>query len=61
MTMDQPVVDYGGKDKKKGSMMATKSEVQELDDLQAAWEKRRQGKRFVGQKVNLSEFVNGKI
>lgn len=59
--MDQPVVDYGGKNKKKGSMMASKSEVQELDDLQAAWEKKRQGKRFVGQKVNLNDFVNGKI
>lgn len=60
MMMDQPVIDYGT-EKKKGSMMATKSEVEELDALQAAWEAKRQGRSFVGQKVNLNDFVKGSI
>ena len=57
--MDQPMVDYSGK--KKGSMMATRSEVAELDELTAAWDKSRGGKSFVGKKVNLDEFINEKI
>ena len=57
--MDQPMVDYSGK--KKGSMMATRSEVAELDELTAAWDKAREGKTFVGKKVNLDEFINEKI
>lgn len=61
MIMDQPVIDYNGKDGKKGSMMASKSEVQELDELQAAWEAKRQGRRFVGRKVSLSDFVKRKV
>ena len=59
MVMDQPVIDYGGK--KKGSMMATRSEVAELDELTSAWENSRGGMTFVGKKVNLDEFVNEKI
>jgi len=60
MIMDQPVIDYG-KEKKRGSMMATKSEVQELDELQEAWNRKHQGKSRVGQKVSLGDFVKGKV
>ena len=42
-------------------MMANKSEIQELDDLTAAWEKKRKGKSFVGQTVDLGDFVKGNI
>ena len=61
MVSDQPVIDYNYKDRKGGSMMANKAEIQELDDLTAAWEKKRQGKRFVGQTVDLGDFVKGNI
>jgi len=60
MVMDQPMIDYG-KDKKRGSMMATKSEVQALDDLTEAWEKKRNGRTFVGRKVDLNEFLKEDI
>lgn len=43
-------------------MMASKKEVAELDALADAWEKKRQGKRFVGKEFSLDEFVkNGDI
>ncbi|MCR5533721.1 MAG: hypothetical protein K6F47_00880 [Bacteroidaceae bacterium] len=61
MVSDLPVVDYNYDSKKSSSMMANKAEIQELDDLTAAWEKKRQGKRFVGQKVDLGDFVKGNI
>ena len=60
MIADQPVIDYSG-GKKKGSMMATRSEVDALDELTEAWEQKRQGKSFVGQTVNLDEFVKGEV
>ena len=60
MVCDQPVISYG-KSKKKGSMMASKSEVAELDALQEQWEKKRNGRTFVGETVNLDEFVQGKV
>ena len=60
MVMDQPVIDYSG-GKKKGSMMATRAEVDALDELTEAWEKKRQGKRFVGQTVDLNDFLTQKI
>ena len=60
MMIDQPVISYG-KAKKKGSMMATRQEVRELDELQEAWERRRQGKTFVGGSFSLNEFMAGKI
>ena len=60
MVMDQPVIDYG-KDKKKGSMMATRAEVEALDELTEAWEKNRNGKTFVGQTFDLNEFLQQKI
>ena len=59
MAMDQPVIDYSGK--KKGSMMATRSEVAELDDLVSAWDKAREGRSFVGRKVNLDEFTKENV
>lgn len=58
--MDQPVIDYSG-GKKKGSMMATRAEVDALDELTEAWEKKRQGKTFVGQTVNLDEFLKQNV
>ena len=56
MVMDHPVINYG-KDKKPGSMIATKSEVEELNELQEAWERKHKGKSRVGQKVSLGEFL----
>lgn len=61
MVSDQPVVDYNYDKNKSGSMFANKAEIQELDDLTSAWEKKRQGKRFVGQTVDLGDFVKGNI
>ena len=61
MVADQPVIDYNYKDRKGGSMMANKAEIQELDDLTAAWENKRKGKSFVGQTVDLADFVKGNI
>ena len=61
MAMDGPVVDYGGKDKKKGSMMASRSEVESLNELTDEWKKKRNGRSFVGQKVVLNDFLNQKI
>lgn len=58
--MDQPVIDYSG-GKKKGSMMATRAEVDALDELTEAWEKKRQGKTFVGQTVNLDDFLKQNV
>lgn len=58
--MDGVVIDYGSsKDKKKGSMMATRSEVAELDELQSEWEKKHRGRSSVGKKMDLSEFMRG--
>lgn len=59
MTMDQPVIDYGGKKKKK--MMATRSEVEELDELTELWNKNREGRTFIGTKVDLNDFIANKI
>ena len=60
--MDQPVVDYGGKNKKSDkSMIGTKAEQEEMDALTEAWMKSRNGESFVGKKVNLGEFVKGNI
>lgn len=61
MVMDQPVIDYGGKDKKRGSMMASRAEVEALDELTEAWEKKRQGRSFVGKKVDLNDFLKQKV
>ncbi len=61
MVSDQPVIEYNYKERKGGSMMANKAEIQELDDLTSAWEKKRNGKSFVGQKVDLNDFVKGNI
>ena len=61
MVMDQPVIDYGGKAKKKGSMMASRAEVDALNELTEAWENKRQGRSFVGQKVSLSEFLRQEV
>jgi len=60
MVMDQPVISYG-KSKNKRSMMASRKEVDELEQLQQKWEKKRNGRTFVGQKVDLGEFLNQKI
>lgn len=60
MVMDQPVISYKD-DKKKRSMMASKSEVNELDALTEAWQKKRGGKTFVGGQFSLDEFVKNKI
>ncbi len=60
MVMDQPVISYKD-DKKKRSMMASKSEVNELDALTEAWQKKRGGKTFVGEQFSLDEFVKNKI
>ena len=58
MVMDGPVIDYNTKpERKKGSMMASKREVDELDALQAAWEAKRKGKSFVGETFSLDGFL----
>ena len=58
--MDQPMISYG-KQKSKRSMMASRSEVDELESLQAEWEKKRDGKRFVGKEVDLNDFLQQKV
>ena len=60
MVLDQPVVNYNyGKKKNGRSMIATKREVDELDALQSAWEKKRGGRTVVGEEFSLREFVGG--
>ena len=63
MVMDQPVVDYGHDKGKKGkkSMIATKKEEDELNDLVAAWQRDRQGKSYVGKTFSLGDFLEGKV
>lgn len=61
MVMDQPVIDYSGDKNRRGSMMATRAEVDALDELTEAWEQKRQGKTFVGQKVSLDDFLKQKV
>ena len=62
MVMDQPVIDYGSKDKKsEKSMIGTKAEEEEMDALTEAWMKNRQGESFVGKTVNLGDFVRGNV
>lgn len=60
MVVDQPVISYKD-EKKKRSMMASKSEVDELDALTEAWQKKRKGKSFAGDKFSLEEFMEKKI
>ena len=60
MVIDQPVISYG-KSKNRRSMMANKAEVAELDALQSAWEEKRNGRSFVGEKVDLNDFLKEKI
>lgn len=57
MVMDQPVISY--KTEKKKGMMASRAEVDELNALTEAWEKKRKGKSYVGKEMNLNEFLNG--
>jgi len=59
MVIDQPVISY--KTDKKKSMMASRAEVNELDALTDAWEKKRKGKNFAGKKLNLNEFLNNGV
>ena len=59
MAIDQPVISYKT-DKKKG-MMASRKEVAELDALADAWEKKRQGKRYVGEKFSLNDFMRSDL
>ena len=62
MVMDQPVIDYNcKKNNGRKSMMATKQEMEELEALQKAWDKKRNGRTFAGKKISLNDFVNGKI
>lgn len=42
-------------------MMATKGEVNELDELTEKWKKSRNGRSFVGKKVDLNDFLQQKI
>ena len=39
--------------------MASRAEVDELNALTEAWEKKRKGKSYVGKEMNLNEFLNG--
>ena len=62
MVMDGPVIDYGSsKVRKKGSLIASKAEVDELDELADAWAERRKGKTLVGETVSLDEFMKQKV
>ena len=58
MVMDQPTITYDHKDKKRGSMMATKREVEEMDELTRAW-KARHGESRVGKEFSLEGFLKG--
>lgn len=42
-------------------MMASRKEVDELDSLTAAWEKKRGGKRFTGDTFSLDGFIKNNI
>lgn len=59
MAIDQPVISY--KTEKKKGMMASRKEVAELDALAEAWEKKRQGKRFVGKEFSLNDFMRSDL
>ena len=62
MVMDQPTIEYNVKDKsKKKSMIATKAEEQEMQDLVREWEKNRNGKSYVGKTFSLGDFIEGKV
>ncbi len=62
MMIDQPTIEYINKDKKKRkSMIATKQEADEMNALQEAWDKKRQGKSYVGKTFSLNDFVIGKV
>lgn len=60
MVTDQPVIDYGDKADKKRSMMATKQEVDELDELTRAWKAKHKESR-VGKEFSLEGFLRGEI
>ena len=59
MVTDSPVIDYGSDKRKKGSMMASRSEVNELNALSDTWHRRRNGRSFVGKEMSLGEFMKG--
>ena len=42
-------------------MIATKEEVDEMNALTEAWEKKRQGKSHVGKTFSLNDFLAEKI
>lgn len=60
MLVDQPVIDYGSDRRSGRSMMASRREVQELDELQEAWNARRNGRSHVGDKFSLEGFLKEK-
>ncbi len=62
--MDQPVIDYNANDKdRKGkkSMIATKKEEEEMNELVAAWKKDRNGQTYAGKTFSLNDFMEGKV
>ena len=62
MTLDVPVIDYGHqKDKNKRSLIASSSEVNELNDITDAWQRKRKGRTVAGQTVSLSDFLQEKM
>ena len=62
MTLDVPVIDYGHqKGKNKRSLIASSSEVNELNDITEAWERKHKGRTMAGQTVSLSDFLSQKL
>lgn len=67
MLIDQPVIDYGSKDKSSGkgkgkkSMIATKKEEDEMKALVEAWKKDRNGQTYAGKTFSLNDFMEGKV
>ena len=61
LTIDQPTIDSNYKKNKKKSMIATPKEEAELNALNDAWEKKRNGRSYAGKEFSLSDFVAGKL
>jgi len=62
MIADQPTIEYNyKKHKERKSMIATKQEETEMDALQKAWDKKRNGRTYAGGTFSLNDFVAGKI
>jgi len=61
MLIDQPVIDYGSSERKsERSIFGTREEYDEMEALVGAWEAQNT-ESMVGKKVDLNEFMKGKM